>query len=59
MLKNTHNTVWVFEHPDPNNRLENVGEPITIEDSVLIEVDGKKLMKVAMSKWLPAADTLL
>ena len=21
MLKNNHNTVWIFEHPDPNQRL--------------------------------------
>lgn len=37
MLKQNFNTVWVFEHPDPNVRLEMVGQPITVDDTILIK----------------------
>jgi dolichyl-phosphate-mannose--protein O-mannosyl transferase len=36
-LKNNHNTVWIFEHPDPNQRLESIGVPIKVDDTVLIK----------------------
>ena len=37
MLKNNHNTIWVLEHPDPNQRLEMVGQPVQADDSVLLK----------------------
>lgn len=37
MLKNNHNTNWILEHPDPNVRLESTGQPIGIDDTVLIK----------------------
>lgn len=37
MLKNNHNTVWIFEHPDPNQRLEMQGAPVQADDSVLLK----------------------
>ena len=37
MLKQNFNVVWVLEHPDPNQRLEAVGQPVSIDDTVLIK----------------------
>jgi len=37
MLKNNHNTNWILEHPDPNVRLESTGQPIGIDDTILIK----------------------
>lgn len=37
MLKQNFNTVWILEHPDPNVRLEMTGQPITVDDTVLIK----------------------
>ena len=37
MLKNNFNTNWILEHPDPNQRLETTGQPIGIDDTVLIK----------------------
>ncbi len=37
MLKQNFNTVWVLDHPDPNVRLEMTGQPITVDDTVLIK----------------------
>ena len=37
MLKQNFNTVWVLEHPDPNQRMEMVGQPITCDQTLLIK----------------------
>lgn len=37
MLKNNYNTVWMVEHPDPNERPESVGQPVRVDDSVLFK----------------------
>ena len=37
MLKNNHSTIWVLEHPDPNERLEMMGEPVKVDDSILLK----------------------
>jgi hypothetical protein len=37
MLKNNHNTNWIIEHPDPNLRLESTGQPIGVDDTVLLK----------------------
>lgn len=49
MLKQNFNTVWILEHPDPNIRLEMTGQPITVDDTVLIKHE-------MTNQWL-AADT--
>ena len=36
-LQSNANTVWVLEHPDPNQRLEVTGKPIGIDETVLIK----------------------
>jgi len=37
MFKSNHNTNWILEHPDPNLRLEMTGQPIGLDDTVLIK----------------------
>lgn len=37
MLKDNYNTVWSFDHPDPNQRLESEGLPVKTDDTVLIK----------------------
>jgi hypothetical protein len=37
MLKGNFNIVWVLEHPDPNQRLESNGQPIGVDETVLIK----------------------
>ena len=49
MLKNNYNTIWVFEHPDPNIRLQMAGEAVRADDSVLLKHE-------MTNQWL-AADT--
>lgn len=36
-FKSGHNTTWVLEHPDPNQRLEATGQPVGCDDTVLIK----------------------
>ena len=35
--KTGHNTTWVLEHPDPNQRLEATGKPVGCDDTVLVK----------------------
>jgi hypothetical protein len=49
MLKNNYNTVWMVEHPDPNERPESVGQPVRVDDSVLFKHE-------MTNQWL-ASDT--
>lgn len=51
MLKNNHSTVWTIEHPDPNCRLEMVGEPVQAEDSILLKHE-------MTNQWLAADNKL-
>jgi len=37
MLKTNYNSVWILEHTDPNYRLESVGQPVRVDDSVLFK----------------------
>lgn len=49
MLKDNYNTVWILEHPDPNERLEMSGHPIKADDSVLLKHE-------MTNQWLAAED---
>lgn len=51
MLKNNFNTIWVLEHPDPNQRLESTGKAVSSDETVLIKHE-------MTNQWL-AADTKL
>jgi hypothetical protein len=51
MLKNNFNTVWIFEHPDPNQRLESTGRVIGVDDTVLIKHE-------MTNQWLAADNKL-
>jgi hypothetical protein len=51
MLKNNFNTVWIFEHPDPNQRLESTGKVIGVDDTVLIKHE-------MTNQWLAADNKL-
>ena len=37
VLKSGHNTIWMMEHPDPNQRLEATGQPVGCDDTVLLK----------------------
>lgn len=37
MLKDNFNTIWQFQHADPNQRLEMTGQPIGVDETVLIK----------------------
>lgn len=50
LLKANHNTIWIFEHPDPNQRLESTGKPIGVDETVLIKHE-------MTNQWL-AADSV-
>jgi hypothetical protein len=36
-LKQNYNTVWVLENPDPNVRFESEGEPVRVDDNILLK----------------------
>lgn len=49
MLKENQNTIWVLEHPDPNERLEMIGHPVKADDSILLKHE-------MTNQWLAADD---
>lgn len=51
MLKNNFNTIWILEHPDPNQRLEATGKAIGTDDTVLIKHE-------MTNQWLAADNKL-
>ena len=49
MLKDNFNTVWIIEHPDPNQRLETKGQPVGVDDSLLLRHE-------MTNNWLAAVE---
>jgi Ca2+-binding EF-hand superfamily protein len=51
MLKNNFNTIWILEHPDPNQRLESTGRVIGVDETVLVKHE-------MTNQWLAADNKL-
>lgn len=53
MLKTNYNSVWILEHTDPNYRLESVGQPVRVDDSVLFKHEMTNQWLAADNKTYP------